>query len=379
MTDDDQSIQEKSERIADEFDRDRDPLQEFEDSFDQLESDGVDPFEIYLEENVRGVFSDSTVDEYERAYNHFKSFMERQGRHPACPNRHLIKEFARQELKEKGNKKSTVTTKLQKLNIQFESMQNKEEYPHDVNFNPFKAGLNQIESIAGGDNDEEEEKKEFPRISIEEMREALNEVTHIMKLAVIMMGLKLGMRQGEIRNIKLKEIHISNSELFDYYSSLGTHRRLDDRKNAIFIPSRFQRPGNKSKMPRVLPLDDEMRRVLTQYLLIRPDSGEHWLFLSQTNHDKIRNKDGLNRYWKEQLRPQFEYKDYHRELTSHFGRHWFTTYWKIDRDIPRENVQYMRGDKIGKSIDRDGLDDYLHQYYESIEDLYREEIYKLLR
>ena len=42
-------------------------------------------------------------------------------------------------------------------------------------------------------------------------------------------------------------------------------------------------------------------------------------------------------------------------------------------------VQYMRGDKTGNKPGegRAGIDHYLHTYYEDIEPLYRERIYKL--
>ncbi len=36
----------------------------------------------------------------------------------------------------------------------------------------------------------------------------------------------------------------------------------------------------------------------------------------------------------------------HRNIRSHYGRNFFTNYWKIQENIPRELVQYMRGDKL---------------------------------
>ena len=210
------------------------------------------------------------------------------------------------------------------------------------------------------------------------MRESLSNITHIKKLAVILLGLKLGMRQGAIRNLKLQDIHINNSGLEAHYSELGSNPRLDGRENAIYIPPWYDRSENKSVNPRVLPLDDEMRQVLTQYLQVRPDCGEPWVFISQTHHEKIRDKDGINRHWREQLRPHIKAADYEKELTSHFGRHWFSTYWKIEKEMQKEYVQYMRGDKIGDGVDGDSIEEYLHSYYPDIEDRYREEIYKLL-
>lgn len=66
-------------------------------------------------------------------------------------------------------------------------------------------------------------------------------------------------------------------------------------------------------------------------------------------------------------------------MTSHFGRHRFTTRWRVEQDVNRELVKYMRGDKpAGKSAKtREAIDAYLHTYYEDIRDLYVESIYKL--
>jgi integrase/recombinase XerD len=245
-------------------------------------------------------------------------------------------------------------------------------FPHTGEYNPVEAAKLKL------DLSESNESSEYRRLTIPELREVLSPITHFFALTVILLGFKLGMRQGEIRNVRLQDIHLRNSELQNHYETLGTHPRLTEYQNSIYIPSRYERPGNKSHEPRVLPLDDEMRHCLTQYLLIRPDCGESEVFVSQTDHERIRDKDGINRYWRRQIRPQIEIEEHHDEITSHFGRHYFTTYWKVEQNVAREYVQYMRGDKVGKSNSNESIDEYLHAYYEDIEELYREEIYKLL-
>lgn len=375
MTEEDSSVTDSRERIAEAFGRDVDPLSKHDAKFQQMESEGIQPFEMFLDDIIRSSSRhESTIDEYERAIKHFKEYMESQGRHPACPNSTLVQGFAEHELDEKGNGKSTVKTKLRLVNKAYVYMQNEPHFPHSTEYNPFMSANEKIP----WENGEPEIDHEYPKVSIEEMRDALKQVTHIMKRAMILMNLKLGMRQGEVRNVQLKDIHIANKELQRHYPTFGTHPRLKGHHNAIYIPSRNERSGNKSKRPRMLPLDDEMRQVLLQYLLIRPDCGEPWVFVSQTDHERIRDKDGINRHWREEIRPQFKVEDHHKELTSHFGRHWFTTYWKIERNMERELVEYMRGDVLGKSTGSEGIDEYLHAYYPDIEDRYREEIYKLL-
>lgn len=67
-------------------------------------------------------------------------------------------------------------------------------------------------------------------------------------------------------------------------------------------------------------------------------------------------------------------------MASHFGRHWFTTYWRTEQNLQHELLQYMRGDRVSghaDSLEASSIDPYLHIYYEDIEDRYRQDIYTL--
>lgn len=71
--------------------------------------------------------------------------------------------------------------------------------------------------------------------------------------------------------------------------------------------------------------------------------------------------------------PEYAESEHHRAVLSHYGRHRFTTYWRVQQDLPRPLIKYMRGDRPdSESItERDGIDEYIHTYYEDIESLYR--------
>jgi integrase/recombinase XerD len=118
--------------------------------------------------------------------------------------------------------------------------------------------------------------------------------------------------------------------------------------------------------------------VLLRYLLIRPDNDEAWVFLSQSRHEQLRKQD-INTAWKDAFHPEYAETEHHRAVTSHYGRHYFTTFWRVEKDLNRELIKYMRGDTAGSiSIkERGPIDEYIHTYYEDIADLYRENIYKL--
>lgn len=86
----------------------------------------------------------------------------------------------------------------------------------------------------------------------------------------------------------------------------------------------------------------------------------------------------VNKAWKEAFHPEYAETLEYRAVTSHFGRHYFTTFWRKDQRVSDELVQYVRGDKIGDPAnDKSGMHHYLHAYYEDIDDLYRQNVYTL--
>ena len=151
---------------------------------------------------------------------------------------------------------------------------------------------------------------------------------------------------------------------------VGRHRAL---------PHPDDRERNKSERPRVLPLDDELRRVLLQYLLCRPDNGEPWLFLSKSGGKEVGHTN-INDVWKKYFRPEYGPNERYCGVSSHYGRRYFTTWFSIEREWPRDLIKYLRSDRqSGGKIrsTRDAVDSYIHAWYEDIEDRYREDIYKL--
>ena len=173
------------------------------------------------------------------------------------------------------------------------------------------------------------------------------------------------------------EFDIQAPAVREAYPELGSQPSLEGRPNAIYIP--HDRDRNKSCRPRTLPLDAEVRELLLRYLFARPDNGEPWLILSKEGHNKMTHHD-VNNLWKQHFRPTYDETKHHRAVGSHFGRHFFTTYWRIEQELDRQLLRYMRGDRAeGDSIlDRAGIDEYIHTYYENIEEIYRENVYRLL-
>lgn len=363
------SVDEQRAALADAFGRELDPLAEFAPTFDAAD---LDPFDLFMTERIEPRdLADHTRETYRRAFEQWGEFMAEQGRNPACPSEGHVKGFVRHLRTDLGNHPRTVKMKLQKLGSAYEYWQEDAAFPHKQDYNPITSAKEKV-------NLDAPPTKDPPRLPVDDLREILAGVKHIRERAVIATQLKLGLRAGEVANIQLADVAIQNAELREHYPDIGTNPRLDGHENAVYVPSRFEREGNKSKRPRVLPLDDELRRVILRYLLGRPDASKPWLFLSPERHAQLRGRD-VNDVWKAVFQPEYAETDDNRAITSHFGRHYFTSFWVVEQDAPRELVKYMRGDKAGAGVDEDrgGIDHYIHSYYEDIEGLYRENIYRL--
>lgn len=150
-------------------------------------------------------------------------------------------------------------------------------------------------------------------------------VTHLRNRAIICFQIKLGLRAEEVSNIKLSDIMVENAEIRWHFPEMGSEDHLAGRKNAIYIPPGEERQRNKSGRARMLPLVGELRRLLARYLLVRPANGEPWLFLSDMSHSKIDHK-AINTVWKKEFHPDYAETEEYQAITSHFGRHRFSTW-----------------------------------------------------
>jgi integrase/recombinase XerD len=390
------------QEFADAFGLETDPLAKYAHKFEEIDAD---PFDFAFDEVLANKgLSDGAITSYNAAVRDWCEFMTTQGRHPACPNPDHITRFVRMEIEPGdsrpehdttdeawvrnkvdrywrngpeieidvedgwGNSRRTAKKKLWNLNSIYTTWQRSSKMPHPTEYNPFLEAKQRLSLST-------KRVKEPPRISVEDLRDVVAEVKHIRDRAFIVTQLKLGLRASEMANIKISEIDIANREVARHYDDLGTSPHVERFENAVYIP--HDREGNKSKRPRILPIDDELRRLWINYLLIRPEADEPWLFLSRTNHTKV-DDEVINNAWKRHFHPEYEENQQHRAVTSHYGRHRFTTYWRVEEDVNRELIKYMRGDtSAGGTVDpAGGIDHYIHSYYEDIEPLYRERIYK---
>lgn len=224
-------------------------------------------------------------------------------------------------------------------------------------------------------------------ISIEEMSTFLKEIAHPLERTVTLLLLKTGVRVGECCNLDLRDLNLDAPAVREEYDY--TYRpQLDGRTDTLFISNDIaaeettngeeRTASNKRKRVTMVPIDAELKEMLTRWLAIRPDtpSSAAPLFAD------------TGRKWGQRLEPSqvrtfvrkhAEKRGWYRvgggaseNVTPHYFRHFFTTYLR-DRTGDRGIVKYLRGD-----VAQDIIDTYTHDWGNRVRTVYETNIYSLL-
>ncbi len=219
-------------------------------------------------------------------------------------------------------------------------------------------------------------------ISVEEMSSFVSSVSHPLERAVIVTLLKTGMRAGELCNLDMRDLHLTDCPV------KNSHRpRLDGRPDSIYVDSapsaskvyngERRTDSNKRKRPTTLPVDGELQAILNEWLLVRPDarSDAEPVFVStRKGWGKRLTTDMVHHLVEQNARNAGWYRQGggpEENVTPHYFRHFFTTHLR-DRTGDRGVVKYLRGD-----VASDVIDTYTHDWGSMVRDTYKTNIYKL--
>jgi len=240
-----------------------------------------------------------------------------------------------------------------------------------VSDNPATKALTELKNrgeFKGGDPDR-------PKIEFEEMRDFLKQLTHPYQRAFILVCLKTGARHGEVANIDLRDLHLDH-QVYDWY--LNTYdikivKEVEDKPDSLFIQPGFQKKtvvrgeergcGQKRKRKdgTVIPIDEELKTALLEYLLIRKppkkDAPCHPLFVKRTNRCTERTQRITHHTNRKQILEKVfgEYGWYEsgapteKNVDIHYLRHYFTHNHRhmsgvYDGHMPEGVIAYIRGD-----------------------------------
>ncbi|QLD88006.1 tyrosine-type recombinase/integrase [Natronomonas salina] len=221
-------------------------------------------------------------------------------------------------------------------------------------------------------------------ISVAEMRSFVADLGHPLERAVVGTLLKTGMRVGECCNLDLRDVYLDDPEIREAYP-VDPRGALDGRPDSVYVPSDPSRgevyngeertASNKRKRDTVVPVDDELKRLLKAWLAIRPDTDSPALFCSTSEWGKRATPSMVRGVVAERAGERGWYReggDAEENVTPHYFRHFFTTHLR-DRTGDRGVVKYLRGD-----VATDIIDTYTHNWGDRVRDVYESNIYSLL-
>ena len=217
-------------------------------------------------------------------------------------------------------------------------------------------------------------------ISVDAMRTFVGEISHPLDHVIVVTLLKTGLRAGELCNLDLRDVSLTE---IDH----DTRAQLDGKADSIYVSpepnvgERYNgetRPAsNKRKRETVIPIDEELKRTLKQWLAVRPDP------ISPANPLFTTTRES----WGQRITPDIVHHvvtnharefGWHRRggdaaenVTPHYFRHFFTTHLR-DRTGDRGIVKYLRGD-----VAEDIIDTYTHNWGDRVRQVYETNIYEL--
>ncbi|MFW6384518.1 MAG: tyrosine-type recombinase/integrase [Halodesulfurarchaeum sp.] len=223
-------------------------------------------------------------------------------------------------------------------------------------------------------------------LSIADMRAFVATISHPLDRAVVVTLLKTGIRVGELCNLDRRDLNLETLPLDD--ERPRPRPALQGRPNSLYVdgtPTRGsihngekRTASNKRMRETIIPVDDELARVLGRWLAVRPDprsaanplfcsTGDRWgarLTTDMAYH--VVQQRAKNVGWYRQGGGAEE------NVTPHYFRHFFTTHLR-DRTGDRGIVKYLRGD-----VASDVIDTYTHNWGDRVRDVYEENVYSLL-
>jgi integrase len=331
------------------------------------------PIDYFLQDMEYYGRSDRTREAYRRVLEDFEAFLD--GRSTAldeATNRDCMAWIHRQR---GSSAESTIATYAAYLHRFYTYMNSVEAFES----NPMTLVMEEL--------DERIETNPTRRdVSVPEMRSFVRGIAHPLDRAVVVTLLKTGVRVGELCNLDVRDLRLSDTAATDAYG-LGGRAQLEGRGDSLFVSSKPTRgevtngerrtDSNKRERSTVVPVDDELAAALTEWLAIRPDarSPADPLFVRTRDHWGTRLSAKAARRI---VVNHAEAAGWHRtgggsdeNVTPHYFRHFFTTHLR-DRTGDRGIVKYLRGDVAG-----DIVDTYTHNWGDRVRETYERHVYSL--
>jgi len=334
----------------------------------------ADPVGHFLQDIVYHGKSERTRAAYERVLRRFERHLEANGTDDVAAATHRDCMAWIHRLRESVNE-STVATYAAYLHRFYAYMSQIGAFDS----NPMTLVMEELDETIDADPTRRD-------LSISDMRAFVATITHPLDRAVVVTLLKTGIRVGELCNLDRRDLNLASLPL----EKRGTQPRpaLQGRPNSLYVddtPTRGtvyngeqRTASNKRMRETVIPVDDELARVLGRWLAVRPDprSPADPLFCSTGDRWGARLTTDMAYHTVERRAKDV---GWHRRgggaeenVTPHYFRHFFTTHLR-DRTGDRGIVKYLRGD-----VANDVIDTYTHNWGDRVREVYERNIYSVL-
>jgi len=325
--------------------------------------------EYWKEESKRAQRLDvmTVQNQYKYAWNKLKKFSEKNGYEIEQMGDSEVNEFC-EFLEEEDISERVAAGIIKKIDKVVGWLVNKNVADH----NPYNDYIKYFDIKQGS---HETSKMEVP---LDVLREKLQEAkSYSIELFVyLVLILKTGLRKSEAMNLDLRDIHLNHpiskkmpeprTEIYNIPDTLYVDSSITAREEAN---GEIRQLGNKEKSSRKIPIDQELKDLLTLYVaMLPPSTSEADPLLRQSKDPEARR---IERTWiaKRVTRWAREHdlnspEKKHFGVDSHWCRHWFTTILRSninDEDIPIGNAKdYVKG--LRGDTGNDVIDTYSHEW-----------------
>lgn len=300
---------------------------------------------------------------YKTAYNHLKNFCEKKGIEITSISDPEANEFC-WYLKEEicspdpsDLKEKTAEQYVKNLSWMFGWIVENTDY---LDWQPFddvsKKGIFEYDQ-------RKSKKRDIP---LDDLRQHIRNITSPNLLVLITIMLKAGLRIGEVVDLTYRDINLEHPVAKYMPESREEIRSLPD---SLYVDS--SRENSKEKSYREVPIDRELKSVLSWYIKMSPPTEEspHPLIIDLNSCNGNYTGIGTVRLWEYfsewskneglWINPQNS-----KNIHPHWCRHWFTTVLRAnisDDDVlignTKDYVKGLRGDNGG-----DVIDTYSHEW-----------------
>jgi integrase/recombinase XerC len=330
----------------------------------------ADPVGYFLEDITFQGKSQRTRDAYERVLREFEAYLDGRGLGLGDANHRDCMAWIHQLRGDVGE--STVATYASYLHRFYAYMTEVGTFDS----NPMALVMEEIDESIATDPQRRD-------VAVPAMRAFVADLGHPLDRAVVFTLLKTGMRAGECCNLDLRDVSLPEVE-----TGVAHRPQLDGKPSSVYVPaeptqgetynSESRTASNKRKRATTIPLDGELRRVLREWLAVRPDprSDAEPLFVSTADEwGKRLTPHMVHHLVETHARERGWYRDgggAEENVTPHYFRHFFTTHLR-DRTGDRGVVKYLRGD-----VATDIIDTYTHDWGDRVREVYEANIYRLV-